>query len=284
MDLSATERTAPRKQTGMAVLVISCDKYADAWPPFFELFFKFWDDCAHNVYLGTNFLGYHDERIEVLKTGEDVSWSDGVRRMVEQIEEPYILTFLEDEFLAKAVDSAAISMALSLAKEEGVACFRLHSSYLPKMSRTRAFSTASNVFWLLPQDEFCVNTGIAIWERETLLGLLTLGYSAWDFEVKNSSRFNAIGELPGKFLTVEKSPFSIRHGIVRGRWLPPAVRFCRRQGIILNIEQRSVVGKRELAWLYCKQAARRALPAVLRRRLKKALIALGGGRGFASPY
>ncbi len=40
----------------LAILVCSCDKYADVWEPFFKLFFKFWPDCPYPIYLLSNYL------------------------------------------------------------------------------------------------------------------------------------------------------------------------------------------------------------------------------------
>jgi len=49
----------------IAVLVVSCDKYADLWPPFFQLFLRFWPECPFSVYLISNQKGpaYHDVKL-----------------------------------------------------------------------------------------------------------------------------------------------------------------------------------------------------------------------------
>lgn len=42
----------------VAVVVASCDAYADLWEPFFRLFRRYWPDCPYPVYLGSNFRTY----------------------------------------------------------------------------------------------------------------------------------------------------------------------------------------------------------------------------------
>lgn len=268
----------------LAILVISCDRYQDVWDPFVQLLFKFWPNCPYKIYLGTNEQDYHDKRVSVLKVGKDVSWSDGVRRMIEQIDEGYLLTFVEDFLVAESIESALIANAMSLVEKEGIACFRLQSLTMPKMPRSRRFHDQSEVFRILPQDEYCINAGIAIWRRETLLQLLKPGYSAWDFEVENSLQCRADGRLPGVFVTVNRPLLVIRQAVIQGKWLPSTMRFCRRHGVVLEMSRRKVMSKTEILWQYSKHLGRRILPRKLRRALKMVLFMLGQGSRFASPY
>ena len=270
--------------SNLAVMVISCDKYQDLWDPFVHLFWKFWPDCPFKVYLGTNEVDYQDSRISVLKIGKDASWADGVKKMIERVDEPYILTILEDFLIARAINSDLIASALSLVRKEDISCFRLQSFTMPRMQRSRRFRGESEVFQILPQDEYCVNAGIAIWKKETLLQLLKPGYSAWDFEVKNSSQCHGDGRLPGVFVTADKPQISIRQAVIQGKWLPSTLRFCRRNGIALNRTNRKTMSAKEVLWQYSKHSARRILPLMLRRTLKRLIFMLGHGKHFASPY
>ena len=64
--------------SGVPILVVSCDQYADVWPAFFELFFRHWPDCPGSVHLGTNFKAYDDPRVRMLRVGRDVTWAASV--------------------------------------------------------------------------------------------------------------------------------------------------------------------------------------------------------------
>src|SRR5262249_11393787 len=37
-----------------AILVASCERYCQAWRPFFTLFQRYWPDCPYQVFLGTD--------------------------------------------------------------------------------------------------------------------------------------------------------------------------------------------------------------------------------------
>ena len=49
----------------LAILVLSCDKNCDLWPPFFSFYQKYWKDCNYNVYLGTNFLKFEKASLNI---------------------------------------------------------------------------------------------------------------------------------------------------------------------------------------------------------------------------
>jgi hypothetical protein len=204
--------------------------------------------------------------------------------MIEQVDEKYILTIVEDFFLARTISSEFIANALSLVEKEDIACFRLQSFTMPRRTRSLRFPGRHDVYRIMPRDEYCVNAGIAIWRKSTLVTFLKPGYSAWDFEVKNSSQCNADGRLPGVFVTVDRSQFSIRQGVIQGKWLPSTIRFCRRSGIVLDTSRRKIMSKREVLWQYSKHLGRRILPSQLRRAVKKLSFMLGYGSRFASPY
>ena len=92
----------------VAVLVVSCDHYADLWLPFFHLFKRFWPDCPYSVYLLTNEKDFQFPDVSVIRTGIDVSWSDNLKMGLQQIREKYILMIIDDLFLLKPVDTAMV--------------------------------------------------------------------------------------------------------------------------------------------------------------------------------
>lgn len=95
-------------KTKLAVLVPSCDKYADLWKPFFTLFWKFWPDCPFPVYLLTNISTIDDNRVQVLPVGQDVSWSDNLAKTLEKLNYEYVFLFLDDLFLVGRVDTEKV--------------------------------------------------------------------------------------------------------------------------------------------------------------------------------
>ena len=56
----------------LAILVNSCDKYEDAWDPFFKLLKIQWPDCPYRIYLNTEFKNYVCDcfDVEVINSGK----------------------------------------------------------------------------------------------------------------------------------------------------------------------------------------------------------------------
>jgi hypothetical protein len=67
-----------------SVLVSSCDAYRDIWPVFFRLYFKHAEGLKMPVRLVADQCSYADERVEMLHTGEDPSWTTSLARALEQ--------------------------------------------------------------------------------------------------------------------------------------------------------------------------------------------------------
>ena len=48
-----------------SVLVNSCDKYEDAWMPFFKLAVKYWPNCQYRYYLNTERKAFKVSGVDV---------------------------------------------------------------------------------------------------------------------------------------------------------------------------------------------------------------------------
>ena len=83
----------------IAIVVLSFDGFKELWKPFFDYFFKAWNDCPYKIYLLNNFQKYDDERITNLLVGEDVSWSDSLKKGLEKIAEKRVFFLYDDAFI-----------------------------------------------------------------------------------------------------------------------------------------------------------------------------------------
>jgi len=273
-----TEYSWRRNLTGhLAILVISCDNYHDVWKPFFDLLTKFWPDCPYPVYLGTNEKDFSYPGVRVVKAGKDSSWAENVRKHLDQIEEEYVLTFLEDFYIARTVDTSLVENALALTIRDKIDTF---SMILPK--KGLPYNGERNVFHIDPKMEYCLNTSIAIRKKKVFFDLLKPGYSAWDFEVKNSAEVNRTGTFPGIFVTSGEDYFHCLNGIWRRKWVPGSVRFCERLGIAVDTSHRPFMSWNDTVWEYFKRNGRQLLPVSLRKMLKRLLIKIGFSRKFVS--
>jgi hypothetical protein len=81
---------------GLAVLVLSCDKYHDLWKPFLGQFRKYFPVESYPIYLGSNSKACTEPGVISVLSGDDPDWSTSLKRMLAQIKEPKIFVILED--------------------------------------------------------------------------------------------------------------------------------------------------------------------------------------------
>ena len=223
----------------LPVLVVSCDRYADLWPPFFELFWRHWPDCRGPVYLGTNFQPYDDPRVSVLNVGKDVSWATSVGRMLDQIESDYLIVMLEDFLLTERVNNARIERLAHLAVAEGVGCLRLYSILPPE----RRLQKYPELGWFAPGDPYRITAQAAVWRKGTLRKLLVPGFSPWDFELTGSQMSD---RMPDPIWGVMEPAIVYEQSVEKGKWRPQGLAICRAAGITPDLARRGAFSEHEL--------------------------------------
>jgi len=223
-DTDGSVRSAePREDT--AILVLSCDSYADVWPVFFTLFFRYWPDCPLPVYLGANHLRYADDRVTTLRVGDDESWARSVRLMLQALDTTYVFTFLEDYLLTAPVDGAIVRALMDEMRSTGAEFIRFRPSASPDLPVAGHPLLAE----LAPGTPYRVSLDIGLWRRETLLSLLNEGETAWEMEIMGSRRSDG---LPG-FYCSTANVFSRTNGLERGKWMRYNLPLLRRERIEL---------------------------------------------------
>lgn len=229
-----------------AILVLSCDKYADIWQPFFLFFQKYWSDCPFPVYLGTNEKIFSFERVKQIFSHRKTTWSDELQSILHQIPEKNILLILEDYFIYKKVNNAAIFKLLDVMDRRNAAYIKLGAfpiKYNPLWPyKTLADNPELGAIEKGAQYRVCLQT--AIWNKETLLNLLNVNENPWQFEIEASKRSNAIEQ---EFLLVVSDPKQkVVHGpihyyctaVTSGKWMRGAIRLCQKENIAIDTTQR----------------------------------------------
>ena len=218
----------------VVILVVSCDKYADVWAPFFGVFWKRWPDCPYPVYLGSNWRKWDDPRVTNLTVGDDVSWTHGARTMLDRIAASHVILFLEDFILTRAVDTDRVVEMVELAARQQLHHLRL----VPKMAPSRRLVEYSGLGEYPPGHNNRVSTQVAVWRKDTLKELLKTDSTAWDFELKGSylsSRF------PDKFWGVYRPVLHYFQSVEGGIWRREGVYICRQAGVQVDQSARRVL-------------------------------------------
>lgn len=237
----------------LPVYVSSCDGYSDCWEPFFRLFARYWPDFGGMVYLGTEYLTYGCEGVDITplqvcgKRGipreERLPWSRFTRLALEGIDSDIILFMQEDFFLRERVKTAEIDRFLTLMEAHPeIRCIHLTD----QASLPEGPSGYPDLDVVKRRQRYRVSCQCALWRKEELLSLLRDDENAWEFEELGSRRSAAAGRL---YLTVNRSfvrkdvfeivPY-VFTGIIRGRWYPEVVPLFRENGIEVDYARRGM--------------------------------------------
>lgn len=241
--------TEPKQQIG--ILISSCDNFRDLWEPYFTLFWRYWPDCPYPIYLITNYLRYDDDRVSSIQVGEDKNWSGNCRTALANFPHPYVLYTHEDFLLMKSVDTTHIKRLVSFMQKSRAAYLRLYPCPGPDVP----LENTDEIGMISKGAPYRVSLQVALWRKDVLESLLVENETGWDMELKGSRRSDKI-DLP--FLSVTMDPTTGRNtnppisyfctAVVKGKWLSDAVKFCRAEGIEVDLSVRKVRSQLDEFW------------------------------------
>jgi len=224
----------------ISILINSCDKYSDVWEVFFPLFFRYWPDCPWQIYLGSNSKTYNHPRVINISVGDDLSWADSAKKMVESIPTENFLFFLDDFFIFWKVNTDIVGHFYDIFKEIDANCLRLRNSpeidnivpgYLEIVER--------------PRGEFNrVALDIAFWKKSIFLLLLKPGESPWQMENEGSKRSIVFD----KFYTSKEWIIERRNGLEAGKWLRYNLDLLKREEIAIPSGHPVLSRKQDFFW------------------------------------
>lgn len=225
-----------------AFVVVSCDKYSALWEPFFRCLSKYWSDCPFDKFLVSNHLDVSDQRVVVVKIGDDKSYSDNLRTALEQINYEWIILWLDDVFIADMVETERLLHILEHVKRRGAGYLKLAAD----MPMAYVSDPGEEVGPLPKGIKYRSAIGCTLYRKSTLLKLLTPNASAWDLD--RSAIADQLDE-PFYALTPSSSkspPIKYSHLLIKGRWLIESLPFLWREGLH-DLRQRR---RTQTVWAY----------------------------------
>ena len=215
------------------ILVLSSDHYRDLWGIFFNEFQRRWPCCGYTVYLGSNTYSESGvENVTVILSGEDHDWSTSFQKILEQIEETYLLVLLEDLILVEDVDEETIQNEFQLMKEK-----HLHHIQFTNQLKGDSWCDEQHMF-IDKKAPYRVNV-CGFWKKQTLQNLLICGESPWNFEIMGSYR----SAYMDGFVRSKKYPLKLINLVEKGQFLPASMRFLKNQSSeVLPSERPSLSG------------------------------------------
>jgi hypothetical protein len=213
----------------LGILVLSCDKYADLWQPFFDLFAKNYNG-SYQVYLGINTNDCKINGIKTIHSGKDIDWSTSCKKIVQQIQHEYILVLLEDFFITSKIDVETITQTVQFMQEHDAKHIHTCSIIKPDKNLNEQYGI------LEKQAPYRVAVA-GFWNKEYLLNLLINGESPWNFEIQGSYRT----AYDDGFYCLKKPLFSYVHVMEKGCYFPKAVKYCQKHNIPLELDKRPIL-------------------------------------------
>lgn len=243
----------------MVIFVLSCDKYKDVWEEFFNLRDRYWPDANFSWYLVTESEVCDRKDVSTIVGGGD--WSTRLRNAVNKVDAPYICTFLDDYFISSRVDNQLINDRLKLMMEYKVSFLNMDDGFdhIQKMPNLEAF--CENVIRIPKHAAYGVDTAGAIWDRNYLLETLGDGdYSAWQFELDRCNEAKTEDGLKGLILLDKCQPLNISKipVIIQGAYYPPALRFFKKKGYVVNCHGRRVMSSWDVFVYWLKRTCSKA--------------------------
>lgn len=237
----------------IALVVPSCDTYADVWPPLLQALQRFWPANGFSKYLVTNHLLPSFPGVQTLAVGTDVSWSDNLLSGLERIPEDYVLINIDDLILCGPVDHEAVMSALSRLISAG-------GNYL-RLNPTPAGSVAHDGIGIVPPgDIYRASTVFSVWRKDILHAVLRPRESAWHFEIHGSVRTDPFGAwfASNRFL------LNYVNLVIKGKVDPRARTVLERRGITYHSPRR-VLSHSELARRWMQEQRSRAFELIPRK-------------------
>ena len=241
------------------VLVNSCDKYEEAWLPFFSLLKKYWPQCEFQLAINTETKIFENNWGIITYNSNEKTWGRRLFECVNQIHTPFILCMLEDFFIQRDVLHEEIIRCISNMEKDdriGVVYFNKISGYTMvsdeypdyiemKWEETNDTIGTDGTKSSQTNPLYMFNCQAAIWRKELLLEACQRCASPWEFEehgfekadpmvrrykyfCSKTTRYDKLreGDVFG-YLLIR----STGYGIWRSKWLWNNKKLFRREGI-----------------------------------------------------
>ncbi|MFC4161772.1 hypothetical protein [Chitinimonas lacunae] len=252
-----------------AILILSCDKYADLWRPFLEQWRRRFPDNPYPVYFGSNQVPCEEPGVLPLLSGPDRDWSSSFRAILRQVPARKVFVLLEDLLVATPIKQDEFAHCVRFMLERDAH----HLKYWNQIKADRP--TDDPLFAEFARGAPYRATVAAFWDRDYLLQLLLDGENPWNFEIMGSYRT----AYSDGFYGMTRPLFEFVNLVEKGSWIPASLDWAKREGVALELERRPVLAGRrgllaQLQVFYFERMIRLPWQTRLRwmNRIRRALI------------
>jgi len=237
-DTHADDKISPQESEdgrvlspSFAVLVLSCDKYADLWPAFFKCFRENFPISDWPIYLGSNTKESNEPGVKTILSGEDVDWSTSYINILNQIPQEKIFVILEDLLPSSKVDGNILTNYINFMFEKDAN----HIRYWPNPKPDIA--TDNSLIGECKRGAPYRATVCGFWDRDYLLQLLLKGENPWYFEILGSYRTSYSDGFYATYTPICEH----KNMIEKGQWIPASLHWAQKEGLPIIIDSRPIL-------------------------------------------
>lgn len=168
-----------------AILINSCDAYADLWPFFFELLKLNWPEVEkHKVYLNTESTKEFQSVISINMINTTIhdkdQWGKRLLHSLSEIKEDYVVVLMDDFYLRNPVSNNRIEKCIeAFENNPEIAVFYLSNTYKYEFKDSKYEG-----FGEVPiKTNFRLNSAPAFWRKTKLIQYTKETDSPWDMGV-----------------------------------------------------------------------------------------------------
>ena len=241
-------------EQNITILVNSCDKYEDAWHPFFECLWHFAGELSYPIVLNTETKQYSSPHYDIMtvNTPNVQTWSERLLNVLEFINTEFVLFLLDDYFLKDTFDRKRFESVVEYMKQypdTGLVDIRprwAESAEEEALNRER-YNNIEDSFVERNQEVFNITCSPAIWRTDILKSLLRPHEDIWSFEYYSGIRAKKYGIKVVRFFTRVPTIYEYDYqvwtgmGITAGQWLPKNKAFFDSLGIEVNYDRLGVL-------------------------------------------
>lgn len=276
-------------------LINSCDKYEDAWHPFFECLWHFAGELSYPIILNTETKCYSSPHYPILCVNTDtkkrLTWSERLLHVLDSVQTEFVFFLLEDYFLKDTFDRCRFEKVIKYMKENPDVCIvdirpRWAENMEEKAANQKRFLDIEDSFIERNNEKFNITCSPGVWRTEALRSLLRTHEDVWDFERYVGVRAKKYGWKVIRFDTRTPAVYDYDDqilgsgmGITAGHWLPENKPFFEKLGITVNYDRLGIMDAKSIDEIR-KQVRRnpvnliKKIPTKIRKQIlrKKSLV------------
>lgn len=235
-------------------LVNSCDKYEDAWHPFFECLHIFFPEMHYPIVLNTETKSYASKHfsIQTINVPHKMTWSKRMQNVLQQIHTKYVFFLLDDYFLMSPFDDIRFQKVLQYMEDHPeVGIVDISPPWAANAAEAKQnairMKDKPDSFAIREKKEWNIVCTPAIWRRDAFLRILKPHEDIWQFEYYSGIRANLLHIPVVRYGTHTPTIYEYEYqlwggkGITSGHWLSGNKPFFEQLGIEVNYDRLGII-------------------------------------------